>query len=171
MVKEPAPQTDSVAGRDAHRVLSLRELVGSGDRIALFVLPFLAVGLVVAVAFPEQASAAGPPGWLGWISALLLTVGLVTWAWSVALILTRVRSGHLVTSGPYALVKHPLYTSVGLLVLPCLGFLLDTWLGLVVGVALYVASRRYGPEEEAALAERFGPQWEAYVRRVRMPWL
>lgn len=34
-------------------------------------------------------------------------------------------------------MKHPLYTAVALLVLPWLGFLLNTWLGALVGVVPY----------------------------------
>jgi protein-S-isoprenylcysteine O-methyltransferase Ste14 len=33
-------------------------------------------------------------------------------------------------------MKHPLYTSVALLVLPWIGFLLDTSVGALIGVAL-----------------------------------
>ena len=105
------------------------------------------------------------------VSAVVLAVGVVVWAWSVVLILTKVRAGELVTTGPYSLVKHPLYTSVALLVLPWLGFLLDTWLGAVIGVALYVGSRLFAPAEEADLADRFGPDWDAYCHRVKVPWL
>jgi protein-S-isoprenylcysteine O-methyltransferase Ste14 len=66
-------------------------------------------------------------------------------------------------------VKHPLYTSVALLVLPWLGFLLDTWLGALIGIVLYVASRLLAPGEEADLAGQFGPEWDAYCRRVKVP--
>jgi protein-S-isoprenylcysteine O-methyltransferase Ste14 len=68
-------------------------------------------------------------------------------------------------------LKHPLYTSVGLLVLPGLGVLLGTWLGALIGVAVYVGSRLFAPAEEAQLRETFGLEWEAYVRTVKLPWL
>jgi protein-S-isoprenylcysteine O-methyltransferase Ste14 len=114
---------------------------------------------------------AGPPLWLQAVSAVVLTVGVVVWAWSVLLILTKVRAGELVRTGPYLLVKHPLHMSVALLALPWLGFLLGTWLGALIGIALYAASRLLAPAEEADLAGRFGPEWEAYCRRVKIPWL
>jgi protein-S-isoprenylcysteine O-methyltransferase Ste14 len=98
-------------------------------------------------------------------------VGVVIWLWSVYLILTRVPRGELITSGPYRLMKHPLYTGVALLVLPWAGFLLNTWLGVVLGIVLYLGDRLYAPAEEADLAERFGPRWEAYSRRVLLPWI
>ena len=44
-------------------------------------------------------------------------------------------------------------------------------LGALIGIALYVASRLFAPAEEADLAGRFGPEWDAYCRRVKVPWL
>jgi protein-S-isoprenylcysteine O-methyltransferase Ste14 len=151
--------------------LGLGALIGSGDRIGAFVLPFLLVGVALNITFPGAFSVGGPPPWLRAVSAFALAVGIVVWAWSVLLILTKVRAGELVTTGPYSLVKHPLYTSVALLVLPWLGFLLDTWLGAIIGIALYVASRLFAPTEEADLAGRFGAEWDAYCHRVKVPWL
>ena len=59
-------------------------------------------------------------------SIAVLIAGLAIWIWSVILILANVPSGRLITSGPYAWVKHPLYTAVALPV-PWVGFLLKTW--------------------------------------------
>ena len=151
--------------------LGLGALIGSGDRIGAFILPFLLVGAALNIVFTEAFSVGGPPPWLQAVSAVVLAVGVAVWAWSVLLILTKVRAGDLVTTGPYALVKHPLYTSVALLVLPWVGFLLDTWLGALIGIALYAASWLFAPAEEADLADRFGPRWDAYCRRVKIPWL
>jgi protein-S-isoprenylcysteine O-methyltransferase Ste14 len=163
--------TSAQPAEDARPRLGIRALIGSGDRIGLFVLPFLVVGIALQLAFPAVFRVGGPPVWLAVLSAVLLAAGVIVWAWCVVLILTRVRAGDLVTSGPYALVKHPLYTAVALLVLPWLGFLLDTWLGAVVGAALYVGSRLFSPAEEADLAARFGARWEEYRRSVLLPWL
>lgn len=149
----------------------LKELVGSGDRIGLFVAPFLALGLAVNVLRPSLFTVGGPPPALAVTSAIVLVPGVLLWLWSVVSILTRVPKGELITTGPFALVKHPLYTSVALLVLPWAGFLLDTWLGALIGAALYAAARIYAPEEERRLARTFGGAWDDYVSRVKIPWL
>ena len=151
--------------------LGLRALIGSGDRIAAFALPFLAVGIALDVVYPAAFAVGGPPRWLALTSAVVLAVGVLGWGWSVVLVLTRMRAGELVTSGPYAVVAHPLYTAVALLVLPWVGFLFDTWLGAVLGAVVYAASRRFAPTEEADLARRFGAPWDAYRRHVLLPWL
>lgn len=149
----------------------MRTLVGSGDRIALVMLPFLVVGLTLNVMNPAAFSVGGPPDALRVLSLVVLVPGLVLWAWSALLILTRVPRGELITGGPFALVRHPLYTAVALLVLPWLGFLLNSWLGVVLGAALYVTSRWLSPIEEADLAVRFGSRWDAYRTSVLLPWV
>ena len=149
----------------------IKELVGSGDKVALLTLPFLLAGVAANLAFPSTFSVGGPPDILRIISIVILVPGIVIWIWSVALILTKVPRHELITSGPYALVRHPLYTGVALLVVPWIGFLLNTWLGVVIGLAMYVGSRLFSPEEEANLSRAFGPAWDDYRARVKVPWL
>lgn len=151
--------------------MKLKTLVGSGDKIGLLVLPFLIIGLILNIMFPWLFSLGGPPMALWVISIILLIPGVIIWLWSVGLILTRVPKNELITTGPYALVKHPLYTAVALLVLPWVGFLLNTWLGALIGIVLYIASRLYAPAEEEALAKSFGSAWVEYNNKVKIPWL
>lgn len=74
-------------------------------------------------------------------------------------------SGHrLVTSGPFAILRHPLYAGI---ILAALGSLLiySTWTTLFLAIfaaLLCLRARR----EEAALALEFGVEWEEYCRRV-----
>jgi protein-S-isoprenylcysteine O-methyltransferase Ste14 len=91
--------------------MNLRGLVGSGDRIGLLVLPFLVVGLILNIAFPSQFNVGGPPIILAVISLVILVPGVAIWIWSVVLILTRVPKRQLITTGPYSIVKHPLYST------------------------------------------------------------
>jgi protein-S-isoprenylcysteine O-methyltransferase Ste14 len=151
--------------------MKLKTLVGSGDRIMLLTLPFLIVGVILNILFPSAFSVGGLSTALKVISVIMLTFGVAIWIWSVVLILTEVPQGKLITTGPYALVKHPLYTAVALLVLPAVGFLLDTWLGVVVGGVLYVGSRIFSPEEEKELSKAFGATWDEYCNTVVLPWL
>ena len=151
--------------------MKLKILVGSGDRIMLLTSPFLIVGLILNILFPSLFSVGGPPMALRVISIIILIPGVTIWIWSAVLLLTRIPRGELITYGPYALVKHPLYTSVAFLVLPWLGFMFNTWLGLVIGIVLYVASRLFSPEEEKTLSKDFGTTWDEYCQKVAMPWL
>jgi protein-S-isoprenylcysteine O-methyltransferase Ste14 len=151
--------------------MKLKALVGSGDKIGLFTLPFLILGLILNLKKPSFFRVGGPPIVLKLISLLMLLPGVTIWIWSVMLIVTKVPQNKLITNGPYSLVKHPLYTGVAFLVLPWMGFLLNTWLGVVIGSILYIGSRIFSPEEEELLSKTFGPAWDEYRKKVKIPWL
>ncbi len=70
----------------------------------------------------------------------------------------------LITGGPFALVRHPMYLGI---LLTGLGGILIYWTWTFVFVTghffgLVFRARR----EEEALAAKFGPEWESYQRRV-----
>ncbi|UCG70251.1 MAG: hypothetical protein JSV09_04340 [Thermoplasmata archaeon] len=133
-----------------------KELVGSGDKIMRLTMPFLIVGLILNILRPSLFSVGGPPVILMVISITILIIGITIWIWSAVLILKKVPKKELITNGPFSIFKHPLYTSVALLVLPGLGLLFNSWLGVLVGIIMYIASRKFSPEEEKLLSETFG---------------
>ena len=45
------------------------------------------------------------------------------------------------------------------------------WLGVVVGVVLYLGSRIFAPAEAATLSKTFGAAWTEYTRSIKIPWL
>jgi len=151
--------------------MKLKVLVGSGDKIGLLTLPFLIIGLILNILHPSLFSVGGPSIVLKVISIIILIPGITIWIWSIVLILTKAPREELITNGPYALVKHPLYTGVALLVLPWIGFLLNTWLGVLIGIVLYIGSRIFSPEEEKILSKTFGAAWDEYGNKVKIPWL
>jgi protein-S-isoprenylcysteine O-methyltransferase Ste14 len=151
--------------------MNLKRLVGSGDRIGLLALPFIVIGIGLNIWKPGWFSVGGPPLWLEIISIIILVPGVIIWAWSVYLILTKVPQKKLITTGPFALLKHPLYAGVALLVLPWVGFLCNSWLGVIIGGAFYVGRLSYAQEEENGLSKEFGEEWEEYKKKVLIPWL
>lgn len=165
------PGPDVASPSATGRRVSLKALIGSGDRIALFTVPIALVVLGLWAMDQSRFALDGSSPLVRAIALVVLAVGLVGWAWSAVLILTVVPKGELITSGPFTVVKHPLYTSVGLLVLPSVGILLGTWLGIVIGLALFVGTRLFAPAEERELRGRFGARWDAYEQRVLLPWL
>lgn len=90
--------------------------------------------------------------------------------WSAVVTL---KEGHeLVTSGPYAIVRHPIYT--GLL----LGFLGSAiargrWSGLLAIALFFVSALRKYRLEERWMREQFGAAYGDYQARVKaiVPWL
>jgi protein-S-isoprenylcysteine O-methyltransferase Ste14 len=84
--------------------------------------------------------------------------------WSVT---ARLVEGHkLATSGPYAYVRHPIYTGMlGMLV--ATGLAISHWQALLVALLVFfVGTIIRVRSEEKLLREAFGPDFENYARRV-----
>jgi len=150
--------------------MQLKALVGAGDRIMALTLPFAGAGLTANVLWPSAfrmgLGAAGT-----FLGIALVSIGVPIWLTAVGQILRDVPEGKLITSGPFRLMLHPIYTSVALLVIPGCGLLFDSWLGFALGAVLYFASRIFAPAEERDLARGFPEDYPAYRKRVLLPWL
>jgi len=77
----------------------------------------------------------------------------------------RTRSDHqLVRTGPYAVVRHPIYLGM-LLFLLGLAVAMGHWLQLLVAVPLFLAGTRIRTNlEDALLKRQFGGEFEDYAR-------
>jgi len=72
----------------------------------------------------------------------------------------------LVRTGPYAIVRHPIYSSL-LAMLGSTLFLLTPWEWAVVALTLFVAGTEIRVRtEDRLLASRFGAEFTAYQRAV-----
>ena len=76
----------------------------------------------------------------------------------------------LVTSGPYALTRNPMYVSLALLTVALALFLNTLWVVLLLVPALLIVQQFVIVPEERYLRRRFGGEYDAYTRRVRR-WL
>ncbi len=146
----------------------LKLLTGSGNKIGPVFLLFVIFGFILYFIFPSLLSIP-KSNLLHFFGLLLLILGLIVCLWSQILILIKVPKKQLITKGPYALMKHPLYTGVSLLVLPGLGLLLGNLLGPIFGLILYIATRIYRPEEEKRMRKEFGEKYEKYAKSVLFP--
>lgn len=84
--------------------------------------------------------------------------------WSLA---ARVLEGHkLITSGPYSVVRNPIYTGMfGMLL--ATGLAISHWVGLLIGVIVFaIGTAVRVHSEEKLLRGAFGEEFEAYARKV-----
>jgi protein-S-isoprenylcysteine O-methyltransferase Ste14 len=130
--------------------------------------------LAIFIAFFCRLPADPPPAW--WRIAgfvVCVPVAIVLMFTSVRYLgrQFRINAGlyedhQLVTGGPYGIVRHPIYTSLGAMLVSTL-FLFTPWQWAVLSVALFIAGteiRVY--TEDRLLASRFGERFAEYKRRV-----
>jgi protein-S-isoprenylcysteine O-methyltransferase len=97
--------------------------------------------------------------WL--IAAAVRTLGK---QWAVA---ARLVEGHkLITTGPYNLVRNPIYTGMyGMLI--ATGLAMEHWVALVAAIVFFAAGLVIRVRtEEKLLRSAFGEEFEEYARRV-----
>lgn len=83
------------------------------------------------------------------------------WSASVAL-----KTGHeLVRSGPYARIRHPIYTGI-LLALAGTTLVVGRYRGIVAFAIVLISLIRKSKQEEALLAGQFGPAFEEHRRHT-----
>ena len=95
--------------------------------------------------------------------ALLVCWG--TWVYIRALrVLNRALSEEqLAVTGPFAYVRHPIYASWILLLLPGVALMCRSWLVLTATVVGYASFRVLIPREEAAVEARHGEDYRMYT--------
>lgn len=106
----------------------------------------------------------------GWLT-IAVAVALDLWALATfrryrTTVMPHQGATALITDGPFAHSRNPLYLSHTLLTVG-IGLAAHTWWPVLFApVALVVAARLAVAREEAHLRARFGPAWDAYARRV-----
>lgn len=105
------------------------------------------------------------------IGVAFLSTSFVVWAlrvlgknWAPSLSGVR-KDTFLVTTGPYAIVRHPIYLGVFVL-LAALALLAANFLILLPTVALLTLLYVQLPDEESMLIDRFGDQYREYMKRT-----
>jgi protein-S-isoprenylcysteine O-methyltransferase Ste14 len=112
------------------------------------------------------------PDWLRWIGVVLGVVSLVVYLWSRATLgrqwssrLRLRKEHHLVTTGPYVWIRHPVYSALmgfmaSIALVAANWFLIAFLIVSTADLALRI------PKEEKMMIEEFGDDYEAYMQRT-----
>jgi protein-S-isoprenylcysteine O-methyltransferase Ste14 len=156
---------DQAVAREGGRGVFVVRVIAFFALIAFLVMYLIGAKWIDAFLFPL-------PGWLRWVGFAigLVTVAFWTWVqvtldtqWSAQLQLTK--DHRLITTGPYARIRHPLYAgmlgwSLSLLLLTA------NWIFVAV-CALSAGGLLYRvPKEEQMMIEAFGEEYKAYMKHT-----
>jgi protein-S-isoprenylcysteine O-methyltransferase Ste14 len=112
------------------------------------------------------------PNWLRWVGFALGLASLGFWSWTQVALgkewspqLQLRDEHHLVTTGPYSRIRHPLYTAM-LGYGTSLALVTANWVFIVLAVAVIAGLFARVPKEEKMMIETFGDEYTAYMQRT-----
>jgi len=118
------------------------------------------------------ALAASFPAWSRWLGFALGIASLAFWAWVQAALgkhwsaQLQLREGHqLVTSGPYAHIRHPLYTAM-LGISIAFALTSGNWIFVAFAALAVLGLFLRVPREEKMMLDEFGDEYRAYMQRT-----
>lgn len=112
------------------------------------------------------------PAWLRWVGFALGIASVTFWTWTQIHLDTQwsaqlqlKKSHHLVTTGPYAYLRHPLYSSmIGWAA--SVSLLTANWIFIAICALSIVGVWVRFPKEEQMMTEAFGDEYKAYMQRT-----
>lgn len=152
----------------------------AAKRSRWMMVPLTVVGLIAIVAWNQAGQSLTRPLWpvaelFGWLYVGVVLVGF-GFAWWARLTLGRLWSGfitlkeghHIVDQGPYALVRHPIYSGI-LLAMVATALASPSRLALVMAAAILIVLVAKAWAEERFLGQELGEEaYAAYRARVPM---
>jgi protein-S-isoprenylcysteine O-methyltransferase Ste14 len=159
----------------AHRSKITERVESVGSRL-LHIIPLVLAALLlwtnrVPVPFLEVRLFA-PAVWHFWVAALVTAAGLLFTVWARVHLgrnwsgMVTIKQDHeLIVTGPYALVRHPIYTGL-LLAFIGTAFARGDARGLLAVVLVWAALWRKLRLEERWMVGQFGQRYEDYRQRV-----
>ena len=158
------PDGQAVAREGGRGVLVIR-VIGFFALMIFLVMYFLGANWIDVFSFPL-------PGWLRWTGFALGVVAVIFWTWTQVTLDTQwsaqlqlTKAHHLVTTGPYARIRHPLYAGIfGWCV--ALSLLTANWIFVAVCVLSILGLLWRVPKEEQMMIEAFGDEYKAYMQRT-----
>ena len=142
-------------------------LFGCGPKLALLCLPYIILSLIVMYKYPEffdlkflDNTYARVLGyiWLG--------IGILFWINSAIYFLKYFKPGQLLTKGPFALCRNPIYSSIIVFIIPSLALIFHSGLTFSISLVLYIGFKLSIHGETNVLKRIFGEEYEIYEKSV-----
>jgi protein-S-isoprenylcysteine O-methyltransferase Ste14 len=142
-------------------------LFGCGPKLALICLPYIILSLVVMYRYPEFFDLKFLDFiYVKTIGFVWLGVGIIFWIYSAMFFLKYFKPGQLITQGPFALCRNPIYSSIIVFIIPSLALIFHSGLIFSIALVLYLGFKISIHGETNVLRRIFGEEYEIYEKLV-----
>jgi protein-S-isoprenylcysteine O-methyltransferase Ste14 len=112
------------------------------------------------------------PIWLRWSGTILAFIGVIFWIWSQAVLdkywspQLQIQKEHkIITTGPYRVIRHPIYTAMFIWVIGLSLFTANMIFALLAVLTISFLILRV-PKEEKMMIEQFGDEYKKYMQNT-----
>jgi protein-S-isoprenylcysteine O-methyltransferase Ste14 len=142
-------------------------LFGCGPKMALVCLPYVILSLIVMFRYPEFFD-------LQLLNSLYIKIlgfaclglGIIFWICSAIFFLKHFLPGKLITKGPFALCRNPIYSSIIVFIVPSLALIFHSGLIFSIALVFYIGFKISIHGESNVLRRIFGDEYEKYEKSV-----
>ena len=139
---------------------------GVGPKLVLSMVPFIVVLAIVNIIFYPTFQIPIPPLFLILLGAVLILIGIYIYIKSIIAVKKAYDESVLVTSGFFAYMRHPVYSSFILFMTPGFVCLSNSWFLFSIPILFYLLFRIYIKPEEVYCLNKFGEDYAHYKRNV-----
>ena len=142
-------------------------LLGCGPRLAFLSLPYVTLSLTVMYKDPEflYFNFMDSP-YIKVLGLIWLGLGLIFWIYSAIFFLKHFKPGQLITQGPFALCRNPIYSSIIVFIIPSLAIIYSSGLIFTIALVLYLGFKFSIHGETIVLRRTFDKEYEIYEKAV-----
>lgn len=142
-------------------------LFGCGPKLAILSLPYIILSLAVMYKYPDFLHLGFlDHGYFKILGVIWLGAGIAFWAYAAIYFLKFFKPGVLITSGPFALCRNPIYSSIIVFIIPSLGLIFHSGLTFTIAVVLYLGFFISIHGETIVLRRIFGEEYDRYEKNV-----
>ncbi len=139
---------------------------GIGPKTFVPSLSYTLAAWVAASVWPGTFLLRSLPDVVETVGVVLTSAGLLMWIVGGITVMRAYNCDRLVTSGVFALVRHPVYAAWITLVFPGLALLIRSWPMFATPLIAYATFKSLIHREDEYLEKRFGQAYLDYRRRV-----
>ena len=144
---------------------------GAAPQIALLTFLYLLISFVISFLVKPVFQIRTEGSLLVIIGIALIVPGVIMVAVSGKMILKSFHEGKLLKGGLYRIFRNPMYAAYFLFIIPGICLLFNSWLVLTTIPVNYILFQIFIQREYIYLKEKFGEEYETYLKSILIKFL
>ncbi|MHA2035218.1 MAG: methyltransferase family protein [Promethearchaeota archaeon] len=141
-------------------------ILGVGPKILITLCPFLVLFGILNSIYNQFFQIPINYYWMVALGIIFIIVGVFLFIYSERMIKNAYNSSEFITTKVYGYVRHPMYMSWGLSILPGIFCFFNSWLLFLILPFYYLIVRIYIKKEEKFMLNKYGEEYAYYKKKV-----